>query len=86
MVGRLAILRGVAKPRIGLVWRQVSAPWAVPGPLFLSLALHTALLQKRSLTLLVSCSLRQSSELFRYVKQNYKALGRPLKTVKENDT
>src|SRR4051812_38699353 len=51
-----------------------------------ALALHTALFRPQSLTLLVSRSLRQSSELFRYVKQNYKALNRPLKTVKENDT
>ena len=51
-----------------------------------ALALHTALFRPNSLTLLVSRSLRQSSELFRYVKQNYSAIGRPLKTLKQSQT
>lgn len=51
-----------------------------------ALALHTALCRPRSLVLLVSRSLRQSTELFRYVKQGYRALGRPVETVKDNET
>src|SRR5438093_3863268 len=51
-----------------------------------ALALHTALFRPRSLVLLVSRSLRQSTELFRYVKQGYRALGRPLGTLKETTT
>ncbi len=50
------------------------------------LALHTALFEPDSLVLLVSRSLRQSMELFRYVKQGYRALGRPLGTLKETTT
>jgi hypothetical protein len=41
------------------------------------LALHTALYRPGSLTLLLSPSLRQSSELFRKVLDTYDALGRP---------
>src|SRR4051812_269756 len=50
-----------------------------------ALALHTALLRQRSLVLLVSRSLRQSSELFRYVKQGYRAMERPLEAIKDNE-
>src|SRR5437667_1958823 len=50
-----------------------------------ALALHTALFRPRSLVLLVSRSLRQSTELFRYVKQGYRALERPLPAVKDNE-
>src|SRR5438132_13259 len=39
----------------------------------------------RSLVLLVSRSLRQSTELFRYVKQGYRALERPVPAVKDNE-
>ncbi|HYV34464.1 MAG TPA: hypothetical protein VE988_02095, partial [Gemmataceae bacterium] len=39
-----------------------------------ALALHTALFRPRSLVLLVSRSLRQASELFRYVKQGFREL------------
>ena len=43
-----------------------------------ALALHTALFQPGSLTLLVSPSLRRSVELFRKVLHLHRALGRPL--------
>src|SRR5690349_6890079 len=46
-------------------------------------ALHDALFRPRSLTLLLSRSQRQSGELFRYVKQGFEALGRPVPAVKE---
>jgi len=51
-----------------------------------ALALHTALFQAGALVLLVSPSQRQSVELFRYVKQGFQALARPLDTLKENET
>lgn len=51
-----------------------------------ALALHTALFRPRSLVLLVSRSLRQATELFRYVKQGYRALGCPRAAVKNNDS
>jgi hypothetical protein len=51
-----------------------------------ALALHTALFEPCSLVLLISRSQRQSGELFRYVKQGFRALGRPLGTVKETTT
>jgi hypothetical protein len=50
-----------------------------------ALALHTALTQPRSLVLLVSRSLRQATELFRYVKEGYRALGRPIDALKDNE-
>src|SRR5580765_1290756 len=50
-----------------------------------ALALHTALFRPRSLVLLVSRSLRQSTELFRYVNQGYRALGRPVEVLKDNE-
>jgi Terminase large subunit, T4likevirus-type, N-terminal len=50
------------------------------------LALHTALFQPSSLVLLISRSQRQSGELYRYVKQAYSALGRPVPAVKETET
>ncbi len=43
-----------------------------------ALALHTALFQSGSLTLLLSPSQRQSMEIFRKVIDAYKALGKPL--------
>src|SRR5205807_1459244 len=49
------------------------------------LALHTALFQ-RSLTLLLSPSLRQSSELFRKVLEGYNGLERPLRAVNDSQT
>ena len=49
-------------------------------------ALHQAIFNAKSLTLLISRSQRQAGELFRYVKQGYRALDRPLKTVKETET
>jgi hypothetical protein len=51
-----------------------------------ALALHTALFTPKSLTLLISRSQRQSMELFRYVKQGYSALDRPIGTVKETES
>jgi hypothetical protein len=50
-----------------------------------ALALHTALFKPGSLILLASRSLRQSTELFRYVKQGYRAVGRPVDAVKDNE-
>ncbi len=43
-----------------------------------ALAVHTAVFRPGSLTLLVSPSLRQSTELFRKVLDGYQALGRPV--------
>ncbi len=51
-----------------------------------ALALHTALFRQGSLVLLLSPSLRQSLELFRKVLDAYRALGRPMKTLQENQT
>lgn len=48
-------------------------------------ALHTALFKPKSLTLLVSRAQRQARELFRYVKQAFRAIGSPIATVKENE-
>jgi hypothetical protein len=45
-----------------------------------ALAVHTAVFQPGSLTLLLSPSLRQSVELFRKVLEGYRALGRPVTT------
>jgi hypothetical protein len=50
-----------------------------------ALALHTALFRPCSLVLLVSRSLRQATELFRYVKEGYRATGRPLAAWKDNE-
>jgi hypothetical protein len=50
-----------------------------------ALALHTALFRPRSLVLLVSRSLRQATELFRYVKDGCRALDWPHGTVKDNE-
>jgi len=47
-------------------------------------ALHRALFHPGSLILLISRSQRQSQELFRYVKQGYQAIGRPLGTLRDN--
>lgn len=46
-------------------------------------ALHTALFRPKSLVLLISRSQRQSFELFRYVKQGYAAVDRPIPAVRE---
>jgi hypothetical protein len=51
-----------------------------------ALALHTALFTPGALVLLISRAQRQSLELFRYVKQGYGAVGRPIPTVKETET
>src|SRR5262249_39549624 len=51
-----------------------------------AVALHQALFTPRSLVLLVSRSQRQAGELFRYVKQGWYALGRPLPARKETAT
>lgn len=51
-----------------------------------ALALHAALYQPGSLTLLLSPSLRQSVELFRKVLACYRALGRPLRAVTDSQT
>lgn len=49
-----------------------------------ALALHGALFDPGSLTLLVSASLRQSGELFRKVVSFYAALGKPIEAVEDN--
>lgn len=46
-----------------------------------ALAVHTAVFQPGSLTLLLSPSLRQSLELFRKVLEGYRAIGRPVAAV-----
>lgn len=51
-----------------------------------AMALHTALFKPYSLTLLIAPSERQSLELFRYVMAAYRAVGRPVAAVKENET
>ena len=51
-----------------------------------ALALHTALFQPKSLSLLISKAQRQAKELLRYVKQGYRAVGRLVDTIKENET
>jgi hypothetical protein len=51
-----------------------------------ALALHTALFQPGSLVLLLSRALRQATELLRYVKQAWRALGRPLPAPKMTET
>lgn len=51
-----------------------------------ALALHTALFQPGSLTLLLSPSQRQSIELFRKVMQLYSAIGRPVKLISDSQT
>jgi Terminase large subunit, T4likevirus-type, N-terminal len=51
-----------------------------------ALALHTALFQPKSLTQLISIPQRQAKELLRHVKQGYRAIGRPVDTIKENET
>jgi hypothetical protein len=49
-----------------------------------ALALHTALVQPRAPVLLLSPSLRQSSELFRKVLDLFNALDRPLRVTAES--
>jgi hypothetical protein len=51
-----------------------------------ALALHTALFTPRSRVLLISRAQRQAQELYRYVRQGYAAVNRPLGTVKETET
>ncbi len=49
-----------------------------------ALALRTALLEPGALVLLLSPSLRQSSEIFRKVMATYTAMGRPVPAVQES--
>lgn len=51
-----------------------------------ALALRTALLESRRLVLLLSPSLRQSSELFRKVADLYRDLGRPVASISPRDS
>jgi len=51
-----------------------------------ALALHTALFQPGSLTLLVAPSLRQSAELFRKVVEAHRAVGAPLPVRRRTQT
>jgi hypothetical protein len=51
-----------------------------------ALALHTALFNPKHLILLISRSQRQAGELYRYCKQAYNALKRPMDVVKETET
>src|SRR5947209_12045670 len=48
-----------------------------------ALALHHALFQPGSLTLIVSPGQRQSAETFKKVRDNYRALGRPIRALHE---
>lgn len=48
-----------------------------------ALALHHALFQPGSLTLIVSPGERQSAETFKKVRDNYRALGRPIQALHE---
>ncbi len=49
-----------------------------------ALALHHALFQPGSLTLIVSPGLRQSAETFKKVRDGYRVLGRPIKATHES--
>ncbi|MGL4553966.1 MAG: terminase large subunit domain-containing protein [Gemmataceae bacterium] len=49
-------------------------------------ALHRALFRPGSLILLVSRSQRQAMELFRYCRDGYRALGKPVPLTKETET
>jgi len=49
------------------------------------LALHTALVRRNSLVLLVSRSLRQACELLRYVKQGFHAIKSPIPARRDNE-
>jgi hypothetical protein len=51
-----------------------------------ALALHTALFHPEALVLLVSRSQRQAGELFRYVRQAFSAVGRPVPAIRETHT
>lgn len=51
-----------------------------------ALALHTALFQPKALVLLVSRAQRQALELYRYVRQGWRALGNPMGSLKETET
>jgi len=51
-----------------------------------ALALHTAVFRPASLTLLLSPSLRQSTELFRKVLDGYDAIRRPLRSLNRSRT
>lgn len=51
-----------------------------------ALAVHTAVFRPGSLTLLVSPSLRQSTELFRKVLDGYQAIGRPVRAKAATQT
>jgi hypothetical protein len=74
------VLRSPAVQSLLLCSRQSGKSQVAAG-----LALHTALLRPGSLVLLLSPTLRQSGELFRYkVKRLYNALGRPVATVQES--
>lgn len=49
-------------------------------------AVHKALFTPGSLTLLVSRAQRQAQELYRYVRQAFRALGWPVRPIKETET
>src|SRR5207237_3722050 len=51
-----------------------------------ALALHHLLVAEKALILLVAPSERQSHELFRKVLDAYGVLGRPVRSVKENES
>ena len=51
-----------------------------------ALALHTALFTPKAKVLLVSRAQRQSMELFRYVKEGFRAIGSPIPLIKETET
>jgi hypothetical protein len=73
------VLRSPASQMLLLCARQAGKSTAAA-----ALALQTALLQPRAPVLLLSPSLRQSSELFRKVLDLFAALGRPMRVTAES--
>src|SRR5918998_4943847 len=76
---QLELLRSTSRRLLVNVSRQSGKSTATA-----ALALHGALFDPGSLTLLVSASLRQSGELFRKVVKFYEALGRPIAAVEDS--
>jgi hypothetical protein len=73
------LLRSTSLRRLLLCSRQAGKSTAAA-----ALALQTALLEAPALVLLLSPSLRQSSELLRKVTNQYHAIGRPVGTEQES--
>ncbi len=75
-----ALLRSASRRTLLLCSRQAGKSTTAA-----ALALLTALLTARALVLLLSPSLRQSSELFRKILDVYRAAGRPMPTAGPRD-